>query len=120
VSSGCCRKSPCLEAIFQFGRGLGGADDGGKQNNGKQQGFRGHVKEHNLGELEDYAKSLGALAQQYMQPEAGRIQAAGTITENVAPVPVYLILSVYPQFILSPVHQPYLSVPGSSILRPGT
>src|SRR5262249_53628958 len=39
------------------------------QSSGGGHGIKGKVKEKKLGELEDYAKSLGALAQQYAHPD---------------------------------------------------
>src|SRR5262249_8290227 len=46
------------------------------QSSGGGHGIKGKVKEKKLGELEDYAKSLGALAQQYAHPDPERLQAA--------------------------------------------
>ncbi len=51
-------------------------DAGAKPQGGKERGLKGKIKEKKLGELEDYAKSLGALAQQYAQPDPERMQAA--------------------------------------------
>lgn len=51
-------------------------DAGAQPQSEKERGIKGKIKEHKLGELEDYAKSLGALAQQYAQPEPGRVQEA--------------------------------------------
>jgi hypothetical protein len=36
-------------------------------------GIKGHIVEKKEGELEDYAKQIGALAQSYMQPDPGRL-----------------------------------------------
>jgi len=51
-------------------------DAGAQPQSGKERGLKGKIKEKKLGELEDYAKSLGALAQQYAQPDPERMQAA--------------------------------------------
>jgi hypothetical protein len=94
------------QEVFQVRMGPDGKpqktpmDAGAQPQSGKEHGIRGHVKEHKLGELEDYAKSLGALAQQYMQPEPGRIQQAaqaGNVLTGPAAVPgaQQLVISNY-------------------------
>jgi hypothetical protein len=94
------------QEVFQVRMGPDGKpqktpmDAGAQPQSGKEHGIRGHVKEKKLGELEDYAKSLGALAQQYMQPEPGRIQEAaqaGNVLTGPAAVPgaTQLVVSNY-------------------------
>ncbi|HET7872962.1 MAG TPA: hypothetical protein VFL42_10665 [Terriglobales bacterium] len=75
-------------------------DAGAQPQSGKEHGIRGHIKEHKLGELEDYAKSLGALAQQYATPEPGRLQEAaqsGNVLTGPAALPgaTQLVISNY-------------------------
>jgi hypothetical protein len=75
-------------------------DASAKPQSEKERGIKGKIKEKKLGELEDYAKSLGALAQQYAQPEPGRVQAAaqaGNVLMGPAGVPgaTQLVISNY-------------------------
>jgi hypothetical protein len=94
------------QEVFQVRMGPDGKpqktpmDAGAQPQSGKERGLKGHIKEKKLGELEDYAKSLGALAQQYMQPEPGRIQEAaqaGNVLTGPAAVPgaTQLVVSNY-------------------------
>ena len=67
---------------------------------GRKHGLKHKIKERKLGELEDYAKSLGALAQQYARPEPGRVQEAaqaGNVLTGPAGVPgmVQLVIQNY-------------------------
>ena len=43
-------------------------------NGGKERGLRGRVKEKKIGEFEDYAKQVAALAQSYAHPDPQRLQ----------------------------------------------
>lgn len=75
-------------------------DAGAQPQSGKERGLKGKIKEKKLGELEDYAKSLGALAQQYAAPEPGRVQQAaqaGNVLTGPAAVPgaTQLVISNY-------------------------
>jgi hypothetical protein len=75
-------------------------DAGAQPQSGKAHGIKGHVKEKKLGELEDYAKSLGALAQQYAAPDPQRVQQAaqsGNVLSGPAGMPgaVQVVISNY-------------------------
>jgi hypothetical protein len=43
-------------------------------NGGRDRGLRGRVKEKKIGEFEQYAKQVAALAQRYAHPEPGKLQ----------------------------------------------
>lgn len=67
---------------------------------GRKRGLKQAIKEKKLGEFEDYAKSLSALAQQYAQPDPERLQAAaqaGNVQAGPAGAPnaVQLVVQNY-------------------------
>ncbi|MDE3135147.1 MAG: hypothetical protein KGL59_01105 [Acidobacteriota bacterium] len=43
-------------------------------NGGRDRGLRGRIQEKKIGDFEQYAKQVAALAQSYAQPEPGRLQ----------------------------------------------